>query len=407
MKKPSKIRINILLILFAVLIVAGVVWGLWKYGRYRAEQKETQEMQQEVQAAEEQASEEQPSEEPADTADTPETAADTRAELLSRVTDAMDKNKIRELSRLLCYRDPQGEPASYEETMLADCVLYLKDHRELYDAFRALLQAETTEITGTAEDGCFLLAGENLRQITGTPEPTPETEAPGTVTEPTPTVSPGPEDGQAAGWKIAIDPGHQARGSSEQEPVGPGADQMKARVSSGTYGAASGLNEYELNLAVSLKLRDELSARGYEIYMIRETNDVDISNKERAEMAAASGADILVRIHANGSENPSVQGALTMSPSGSNPYVGGMADRCQELSQEIIDAFCAVTGAENRGVYITDDMSGINWSTIPVTIVEMGYMTNAEEDLRMASEDYQALMVRGIADGIDAYFEGR
>lgn len=209
------------------------------------------------------------------------------------------------------------------------------------------------------------------------------------------------------GRKIAIDPGHQAQGNSEQEPVGPGSDQTKAKVASGTHGDTSGLNEYELNLAVSLKLRDELTARGYEVYMIRETNEVDISNRERAEMAAAAGADILVRIHANGSADTSVQGALTMAPSTGNPYVGSLALECQKLSQDIIDAFCASTGAASQGVYITDEMSGINWSTIPVTIVEMGYMTNPDEDLRMASGEYQDLMVQGIANGVDSYFAGQ
>lgn len=233
---------------------------------------------------------------------------------------------------------------------------------------------------------------------TATPEPTD-------TPEPTETAAPEPEP-VINGRIIAIDAGHQSRGNSDQEPVGPGAAETKAKVSSGTYGPASGLNEYELNLEVSLKLRDELAARGYEVYMIRETNEVDISNRERAELAASSGADILVRIHANGSEDPSVAGALTMAPSADNPYVGSLAPACQELSRDILDAFCASTGAASQGVYITDTMSGINWSTIPVTIVEMGYMTNAEEDLRMASGEYQQLMVQGIANGIDAYFAG-
>lgn len=233
---------------------------------------------------------------------------------------------------------------------------------------------------------------------TATPEPTD-------TPEPTETAAPEPEP-VINGRIIAIDAGHQSRGNSDQEPVGPGAAETKAKVSSGTYGPASGLNEYELNLEVSLKLRDELAARGYEVYMIRETNEVDISNRERAELAASSGADILVRIHANGSEDPSVAGALTMAPSADNPYVGSLAPACQELSRDILDAFCASTGAASQGIYITDTMSGINWSTIPVTIVEMGYMTNAEEDLRMASGEYQQLMVQGIANGIDAYFAG-
>lgn len=207
------------------------------------------------------------------------------------------------------------------------------------------------------------------------------------------------------GKKIAIDPGHQARGNSEQEPIGPGASRTKAKVASGTSGRTTGVAEYELNLTVALKLKEELVQRGYEVYMIRESHDVDISNAERAQMAAESGSDILLRIHANGSENSSVSGALTMAPSQANPYMeGSLVEQCQKLSKEIIEAFCESTGARNQGVYQTDEMSGLNWCTIPATIVEMGYMTNPEEDTRMQTEEYQELMVQGMANGIERYF---
>lgn len=207
------------------------------------------------------------------------------------------------------------------------------------------------------------------------------------------------------GYMIAIDAGHQGHGNSEQEPIGPGASETKAKVTSGTHGAASGLDEYELNLIVALKLKQELLNRGYQVFMIRETHDVDISNSERAKMAAASGSDILVRIHANGLDNTSLQGALTMAPASDNPFLSqDLILASQNLSQIMVDQFCAATGANNMGVQHYNNMSGINWSTIPVTIIEMGFMTNPQEDVLMATEAYQDKMVQGMANGIDAYF---
>lgn len=204
---------------------------------------------------------------------------------------------------------------------------------------------------------------------------------------------------------IAIDAGHQRYGNSSKEPIGPGSTEMKAKVSSGTYGKWSGLYEYELNLQVAMQLKEELQARGYLVYMTRESHDVDISNAERALNAANAGADILVRIHANGDDNSSVYGALTMAPSNSNSFFSGsLISSSQKLSQKIIDCFCQATGAKNRGVMTTDTMSGINWSKIPVTIIEMGFMTNQTEDLNMASSSYQKKMVQGIANGIDQYY---
>lgn len=256
-------------------------------------------------------------------------------------------------------------------------------------------------------------AEQESAESTVTPEPSLEPE-PTEIEEPeqvvqeeenVPVLTPEEPEILETGWKVAIDPGHQAKGNSEQEPVGPGASETKAKVASGTSGRTTGVAEYELNLAVGLKLKEELLNRGYEVYMIRETHDVDISNAQRAQLAAESGADILVRIHANGSENSSVAGALTMAPSSANPYMGGeLVEQCQKLSEIMIESFCETTGAKNQGVYQTDTMSGLNWCTIPATIVEMGYMTNPEEDTRMHTEEYQSLMVQGIANGIDRYF---
>ena len=94
-----------------------------------------------------------------------------------------------------------------------------------------------------------------------------------------------------------------------------------------------------------------------------------------------------------------------MAPSNSNSFLSSsLIASSQDLSQRIVDSLCASTGTRNRGVMTTDTMSGINWSTIPVTIVEMGFMTNQTEDLNMASDSYQQKIAKGIADGIDQYY---
>lgn len=206
------------------------------------------------------------------------------------------------------------------------------------------------------------------------------------------------------GYIVAIDAGHQAKGNNDPEPIGPGAAETKAKVAGGTTGTTTGLKEYELTLEVSLKLQAELESRGYQVVMVRTANEVDISNAERAEIANEAGANAFLRIHADGSDNASASGAMTICQTANNPYNGSLYSASRALSDDVLAELSTATGCATRDVWETDSMSGINWCQVPATIVELGFMTNPTEDALMASDDYQDKMVQGLANGLDKYF---
>lgn len=206
------------------------------------------------------------------------------------------------------------------------------------------------------------------------------------------------------GKTVVIDAGHQEKGNSEDEPIGPGATETKDKVAQGTTGVATGIPEYKLTLDVAIILREELEARGYNVIMIRESHDVNISNAKRAEIANNSNADAFIRIHANGDDNQDVSGILTICPTKNNTYCSNIYSSSRKLSDCVVTEMVKAAGANNKGVLETDDMSGINWCKVPVTIVEMGFMSNPEEDKLMASDEYRAKLVKGMAEGIDKYF---
>ena len=206
---------------------------------------------------------------------------------------------------------------------------------------------------------------------------------------------------------IVIDAGHQAYANTGREPIGPGSSTYKMKVTAGTSGVVTGIAERDLNLAVSLKLQSELERRGYTVIMVRTSNNVNMSNAERAQIANNYNADAFIRIHANGSSNRNVSGALTMCMTPSNPYNAYLWGRSYSLSRCVLDGLCRATGAANKGVSQVDNMSGINWSRVPVTIVEMGFMSNPAEDRLMATDSYRNKLARGIADGIENYLNSR
>ncbi|MCH4886709.1 N-acetylmuramoyl-L-alanine amidase [Acidaminobacter sp. JC074] len=202
---------------------------------------------------------------------------------------------------------------------------------------------------------------------------------------------------------VCIDPGHQAVGDYNEEPIGPGMNQTKPRATNGTKGISSGIYEYQLVLDVSLKLKTELEESGYGVVMTREVHDVNISNMERAQIANES-ADIFVRIHADENYDENLTGISVLCPS-DNEWTGHIFNESYQLSDHILTGLIENTGADNLGIIYRQDISGFNWSEVPVVLNEMGFMSNPKEDELLNTQAYQDRIIKGLLEGIEAYFK--
>ncbi|MBE0417048.1 MAG: N-acetylmuramoyl-L-alanine amidase [Coriobacteriia bacterium] len=201
---------------------------------------------------------------------------------------------------------------------------------------------------------------------------------------------------------VVIDPGHQSRGDSTPEPVGPGADERKPRVTGGTTGVVTRVPEYEVVLQISTNLKTRLERAGITVVMTRTTNDVNISNSERAAIANEAGADLFVRIHADGNVDSTQAGISTLYP-GENRWTGLIAAPSHRAALFVHEAVVVSTGAASRGVVARTDLSGFNWSRVPTLLVECGFLSNPVEDRLLSSPHYQDKLAEGMASGIIAF----
>ncbi len=88
----------------------------------------------------------------------------------------------------------------------------------------------------------------------------------------------------------------------------------------------------------------------------------------------------------------------------SNPWNARLYNDSYRLSSSVISNYCAATGLGNRGISLRDDLSGTNWSQIPVCLIEFGFMTNPTEDRLMNDPGMQVRMAQGICNGILEYY---
>lgn len=206
-----------------------------------------------------------------------------------------------------------------------------------------------------------------------------------------------------AGIVICLDPGHGVTSASGQERVSPLSQETKAAYVSGAAGNSQ--TEEEVNLAVAQLTRAGLEQLGAQVVMTRQTNEATVSNIERAQIANNAGADLCVRIHADGSEDSSVFGMSMQVPAGGllgTPEIEQPSARAAEI---ILEEVTAATGARSRGLAPRSDLTGFNWSEVPCVLLEMGFLSNPQEDALLATDEYRQQIASGIVSGVCRWIE--
>lgn len=205
-------------------------------------------------------------------------------------------------------------------------------------------------------------------------------------------------------FTVCIDPGHQAKGDPRLEASSPDGNQRKARVSSGTAGVATKKAEYVVNLEASMILKDILNEKGYNVVMTRETHDVNLSNVERAQIANKVNADITIRVHCDSISNGGKTGASILVPSKKGKYTKTIYEQSNSYAEMLRDSLKS-NGVNVLGIFERDDITGFNWSTVPVVILEMGFMSNWNEDQMLSNKSYQTKLMQSTADAVEKYKE--
>ncbi|MBD5643168.1 N-acetylmuramoyl-L-alanine amidase [Clostridium botulinum] len=198
---------------------------------------------------------------------------------------------------------------------------------------------------------------------------------------------------------IVIDPGHGSKSNLELERVSPDSEEKKIKDGGGADGVNSKTPEYLIAMDVASKLKETLQKEGYTVIMTKNKHSESLGNIERAEVGNKNNANLVIRIHADSADLEDAKGASILVPSKK-----GYASEINELSKKygdiLLREMVASANMNNRGVVEREDMTGFNWSKVPVVLVEMGFLSNAEEDKLLNTEEYKIKIVQGLTEGI-------
>lgn len=178
---------------------------------------------------------------------------------------------------------------------------------------------------------------------------------------------------------------------------------MKIKDGGGAPGEAA------VALAVAKRTRGLLLARGYRVAMTRTGTTFRYGNGgniARAQFCNRRHAALTIRIHADGSPDRSRHGVSTLYPAWHRGWTDDVYAASVRAAALVERAVVRSTGAADLGLSRRGDLTGFNWSNVPVVLVETGFLSNAAEGARLKTGSYQQRVALGLAAGAVAFLRG-
>jgi N-acetylmuramoyl-L-alanine amidase len=187
----------------------------------------------------------------------------------------------------------------------------------------------------------------------------------------------------------------------------------------GTHGQ-TGI-EKTLTLDLAKRVKDQLDARGFQVYLTRAT-DRFVPLENRTDFAEQKKADIFVSIHLNSGGNAEGIETFCLPPanavSTAATFRGWQAtrdrtsDTCNRNDeQNVWLAHCVqksllqATGANDRGVRRAHFVV-IRDTVCPAILVEAGFLTNSGEERKLLNAEHRDRLAKAIAEGVLSYKAG-
>ena len=161
-----------------------------------------------------------------------------------------------------------------------------------------------------------------------------------------------------------------------------------------------GTPESKITLKEAQLLKDILLSRGYDVLMIRDSDDVQLDNVART-VICNNAADCHIAIHWDGDGLDYDKGCFYMSVPDGIKYLDSVAVTWQS-SERLGDSL--ISGLKNNGCKIMSsgsmdmDLTQTSYSTVPSVDIELGNQSSNHSDETLAT------LAKGLADGVDAFF---